>query len=165
MTSNASDREQQTFEAVPTSARAARRFVSDTLRAHGAGLQLIKDFALVVSELATNIIEHGDGSRLVIYLDVADPQWWELEVVGGATTAPSQLRDPDTWTVAGVDNTSGRGLGIVRRLMHDITTGSTAGQFSIRCRRIKTAAEQRTSSSKEGRPTSGHPSVEDDSTL
>jgi anti-sigma regulatory factor (Ser/Thr protein kinase) len=141
MTSRAIDREHQTFEAVPTSARAARQFVADTLRAHGASPQLITDYALVVSELTTNIIEHGDGSSLVIYLDVSDPQWWEVEVVGGATAAPSQLLDPDSWNVAGVDDTSGRGLGIVRHLMNDISTGFQAGQVSIRCRRRRTGTE------------------------
>ncbi len=141
MNFSAVDREQQTFEAVPTSARAARQFVTETLRAHGAGPQLIMDYALVVSELVTNIIEHGDGSRLVIYLDVADPEWWEVEVVGGAPTAPARLLDPDTWTVAGVDDVSGRGLGIVRHLMNDISTGSESGQVSVRCRRLKTEVE------------------------
>jgi anti-sigma regulatory factor (Ser/Thr protein kinase) len=141
MNSSEVDREQQTFEAVPTSARAARQFVSETLRAHGASPQLIKDYALVVSELTTNIIEHGDGSRLVIYLDVADPEWWEVEVVGGASTTPAQLLEPETWTVAGVDDVSGRGLGIVRHLMNDISTGSNAGQVSVRCRRFKTESE------------------------
>ena len=34
-----------------------------------APAKVISDYALVVSELVTNIIEHGDGSSLVIYLD------------------------------------------------------------------------------------------------
>ena len=37
----------------------------------------------MVSELASNIIEHGNGSSLIIDLDVADPEWWGMEVVGG----------------------------------------------------------------------------------
>ncbi|MBK5331858.1 MAG: hypothetical protein JJD93_07800, partial [Ilumatobacteraceae bacterium] len=55
MNASAIDRVQQTFEAVPTSARAARQFVTSTLRAHGAANSVISDYALVVSELATNI--------------------------------------------------------------------------------------------------------------
>ena len=141
MNASALDREQKTFEAVPTSARAARQFVTETLRTHGASAQLARDYALVVSELATNIIEHGDGSNLVIYLDVANRQWWEVEVVGGASAPSDQLPHPGTWTVAGADEVSGRGLGIVRHLMDDISTGSNAGQVSVRCRRNRTPAD------------------------
>lgn len=134
MNTSALDREQQSFDAVPTSARAARRFVSDTLRSNDASAKVISDYALVVSELVSNIIEHGDGSNIVIYLDVADPDWWEIEVVGG-TVAPSNLLQPDLWAVAGSEEPSGRGLGIVRHLMDDITTGSRSSQVSVRCRR------------------------------
>ncbi len=135
MNTSAVDREQKSFEAVPTSARAARQFVTDTLRAHGAAPDLTRDYVLVVSELATNIIEHGDGSHLIIYLDVADNEWWEVEIVGGSSTPPPQLLDPDTWVVAAADDGSGRGLGIVRHLMDDISIASNDGQLSIRCRR------------------------------
>ena len=141
MNSSAVHREQQTFEPVPTSARAARQFITETLRTNGADAQVIKDFVLVVSELATNIIEHGDGSSLVIYLDVTDPRWWEVEVVGGAATPPAQLLQPETWTVASADDASGRGLGIVRHLMDEISTGSHDGQVSVRCRRRRAEAE------------------------
>ncbi|HEY0518032.1 MAG TPA: ATP-binding protein [Ilumatobacteraceae bacterium] len=129
------ERAQRSFEAVPASARAARQFVVDTLRQQGADEQVVADYALVVSELATNIIEHGDGSALVIYVDAGDPNWWELEVAGGSPGCPDGLREPDTWRVASAEETSGRGLGIVRHLIDDITTGTNAGQASIRCRR------------------------------
>jgi hypothetical protein len=65
---------------------------------------------------------------------VADPDWWEVEVVGGAATLPTMLLQPDTWTVAGANEASGRGLGIVRHLMDDIVSHTNAGQVSIRCR-------------------------------
>jgi len=134
MNANALDREQQSFAAIPASARAARQFVAATLRRHDAPPKVITDFALVVSELVTNIIEHGDGSSMIISLDVVDPDWWEVEVVGGAATLPTTLLQPDTWTVAGADEASGRGLGIVRHLMDDIVSHTNAGQVSIRCR-------------------------------
>lgn len=140
MSANAVDREQQSFAAIPASARAARQFVAATLRRHDAPPKLISDYALVVSELVSNIIEHGDGSTMVISLDVADPDWWEVEVVGGATTPPITLLQPDTWTVASADKESGRGLGIVRHLMDDIVTHTDAGQVSIRCRSRRTQA-------------------------
>jgi anti-sigma regulatory factor (Ser/Thr protein kinase) len=141
MNASAVDREQQTFDATPRSARAARQFVADTLRQHDAPAKVIRDYALVVSELVTNIIEHGDGSYMVIYLDVADPDWWEMEVVGGSSAiSTSPLLQPETWTVAGADEVSGRGLGIVRHLMDEIASGTAAGQLSIRCRRRRAPA-------------------------
>jgi anti-sigma regulatory factor (Ser/Thr protein kinase) len=128
------DRENRTFEGVPTSAGAARRFVSDTLREHGASNAAIGDFALAVSELATNIIEHGDGSRLTVYVDISDSTCWELEVVGGHCRPDSHVLRPDTWAVAAADDKSGRGLGIVRHLMDEIFAESTDNGISIRCR-------------------------------
>ena len=116
------------------SAGAARRFVSDTLREHGASNAAIGDFALAVSELATNIIEHGDGSSLTIYVDISDSTCWELEVVGGSCPPESRVLRPDTWAVAAADEKSGRGLGIVRHLMDEISAESTDNEVSIRCR-------------------------------
>jgi anti-sigma regulatory factor (Ser/Thr protein kinase) len=135
MNSSAIDREERTFEAVPTSARAARQFVMELLRRHGATDAAVGDCGLVISELVTNVIEHGDGSAFVIYLDVTDPEWWDIEVVGGATDTPQLVREPETWTVAGADDVSGRGLGIVRHLMDRVTVDIAGERFSVRCRR------------------------------
>ncbi len=135
MSTNAIDREQRTFESVPTSARAARQFVTELLRQRGATPAVVGDCALVVSELVTNIIEHGDGSDFVIVLDVADPAWWDVEVTGGAADAPLMVLEPEMWTIAGADDVSGRGLGIVRHLMDHVTTDTSGGQLSVRCRR------------------------------
>jgi anti-sigma regulatory factor (Ser/Thr protein kinase) len=135
MNSSAVDREQKTFEAVPMSARSARRFVSETLSLHGASAGIVSDYALAVSELASNIIEHGDGPSLVIYVDVTDPEWWDVEVVGSAAAAPHRLPQPDMWRVAGAEEPTGRGLGIVRHLMDDIVTVMTDDEISIRCRK------------------------------
>ncbi len=130
------DREQRDFAAVPTSARAARTFVSATLRAGGATAGVISDYELVVSELTANLIEHGDGSGLTVSVDVADEQWWEVAVVGttAAVRAPI-MAAPATWTLAGPLEPSGRGLGIVRQLMDQVRTDSADGHFTIRCRR------------------------------
>jgi anti-sigma regulatory factor (Ser/Thr protein kinase) len=135
MNSSAVDREQQAFDAVPASAGAARRFVTEILRLNGASDGAVADFALVVSELTTNIIEHGDGSSLIIFVDVSDPASWELEVVGGQCLAESRVLRPETWAVAGADDPSGRGLGIVRHLMDEVSAESQDDQVSIRCRK------------------------------
>ena len=135
MNGSAVDREQRTFEAVPASAGAARRFVAEILRINGGSNGVVADFALVVSELTTNIIEHGDGSSLIIFVDVSDPGSWGLEVVGGQCRADSRVLRPETWAVAGADDTSGRGLGIVRHLMDEVSADSRDDQVSIRCRK------------------------------
>jgi len=135
MTVGAIDRDRRTFEAIPISAHAARRFVTETLREHGASSNVIGDYALAVSELATNVIEHGDGSGLTIRIDVSDPLWWEVEVAGGTANADNSVLHPNTWSVAGAEQASGRGLGIVRHLMDHVVADATDGRVSIRCRR------------------------------
>jgi anti-sigma regulatory factor (Ser/Thr protein kinase) len=104
------------------------------LRRRSADQALISDYQLVVSELASNVIEHGDGSEMVVVVDSADPQWWAVEVSDGPLVAPFELT-PDTWKVADPREFSGRGLGIVRELMDDIVIGVVGGHVSVRCRR------------------------------
>jgi anti-sigma regulatory factor (Ser/Thr protein kinase) len=140
MNVGAIDRDQRTFDAVPTSARSARQFVTATLGENGATATAMGDFALVVSELATNIIEHGNGPQLTVWVDVSDPGWWGVEVVGSASSTRTKLSSPDTWTVAGAEEISGRGLGIVHHLMDDIATDTTDGQVSVRCRQRRAEA-------------------------
>ena len=82
MSGNTPIRQFLKFQAVPSTARPARRFVADTLRAQGATNDEILDIALVASELVSNIIEHGDGLELSLALS-ATPEAWELSVVGG----------------------------------------------------------------------------------
>lgn len=135
MNINSVDREQRTFEAIPQSARAARTFVSETLRQRGASESIIRDYQLVVSELVANAIEHGDGSGLTIFSDFSDHQWWNIEVVGGNSGSANSMTEPEAWTVTGSEHTSGRGLGIVRQLMDDIIAVTTDGRVSIRCLR------------------------------
>jgi anti-sigma regulatory factor (Ser/Thr protein kinase) len=131
---SALDREQQSFEAVPASARAVRRFVADCLRAQGATAKVVSDYVLAVSELASNIIEHGDGSGMHILVDTSDPDWWDVEVVGASLTTPEYLLHPDKWIVADAEEVSGRGLGIVRHLIDEIVCEANAGFVSVRCR-------------------------------
>ncbi len=140
MSLDAVDRERRSFDAVPASARGARQFVREALRHHGATSKAISDYALAVSELATNIIEHGGGSPLVVCVDVSDPLWWEVEVTGGAPTGSYQVLQPETWNVASSERSSGRGLGIVRHLMDDIVAATADGQVSIRCRQRRSPA-------------------------
>ena len=140
MTSDATCPERRAFDAVPASARAARQFVTDLLRLDGAPAAVISDCSLVVSELVTNVIEHGGGARLEVALDLADPQWWRLEVIGTAPIAPTQLRAPETWTLAGANEVSGRGLGIVRQLMDDVVISAADDRVTVTCRRRRSGS-------------------------
>jgi anti-sigma regulatory factor (Ser/Thr protein kinase) len=135
MTADPPGPERREFEAVPASAHEARRFVTDLLHLDGAPAEVISDCSLVVSELVTNVIEHSGGQRVEVAVDLADLQWWRLEVVGAAPIAPKQLAPPETWTVGGANDLSGRGLGIVRQLMDDVVITATNGWISVTCRR------------------------------
>ena len=127
-------REARFFSSVPASARAARAFVSGSLRAHGATGRVIDDFALVVGELTANAIEHGDGADLLVTVDFTDERWWAIEVSGPSDDVNDRMHDPEQWRIADREADSGRGLGITRALMDDIVTNAEAHWLSIRCR-------------------------------
>lgn len=129
------DREHQLFESVPDSARAVRKFVGEILRLRRAPNSVVVDFRLVASELVSNVIEHGDGKGLTVFGEFSDAHWWEIGVVAGTTLTSSKLNLPNEWTVAGSEDRTGRGLGIVRQLMDDVITATADGQVSVRCRR------------------------------
>jgi len=134
MSSNASGRQYLRFDAVPSTARTARRFVADALRARGATSDEIVDIALVASELVSNIIEHGDGSTLSLAI-TADSELWELSVIGGQCSPDNDVMKPEKWRVARATDRSGRGLGIVRQLMDEISVDTFAGTVRVNCRR------------------------------
>ena len=140
MDGSAVDRQRRTFAAAPASARAARQFVAELLHAHGASTGIIGDYALVVSELVTNVIEHTAGPDVEIIVNVAEPGWWEIDVVGGPPMAPKQMLAPELWTIAAAHEASGRGLGIVRQLMDDVVTDVAVDRVSVRCRRRRSAS-------------------------
>jgi anti-sigma regulatory factor (Ser/Thr protein kinase) len=134
-------REARSFASVPVSSRAARGFVSRSLRAHGATDRVVDDFALVVGELTANAIEHGDGADLLVALDFTDTQWWNLEVSGPSDAVATWMDDPEQWRIADPYDDTGRGLGITRALMDDIVTKAEAHWLSITCRqRVASAA-------------------------
>ena len=128
-----------TLAAVPSSARAARDFIGDYLRESRAPQAVIADCQLAVSELASNVITHGEGSELFIAVDASDPQWWLVEVASSMVIGATNMLLPESWVVTGSDRISGRGLGIVRRLMTDIVVTIDAGRVSTRCRQRRTA--------------------------
>lgn len=136
------DRAQRTFESVSSNAHAARQFVADLLVQHGATAAEVTDLVLVVSELVSNVLEHGNGSAFGVAVNVDDPDWLEVEVTSSTAEVEPWMLDPDRWTVAGAGQVSGRGLGIVRRLMDEVVTDATSDRLTVRCRRRRTPAVQ-----------------------
>lgn len=141
MNLSAADREHQIFDSVPASARAARKFVGEILRQRHVPNSVVVDFRLVASELVSNVIEHGDGMGLTVFGEFSDEHWWEIGVVAGTTPSSSKLKQPNGWTIAGNEDRTGRGLGIVRQLMDDVITHTSDGQISVRCRRRRPRSE------------------------
>jgi anti-sigma regulatory factor (Ser/Thr protein kinase) len=131
----ATERDERSFPAAVQSARAARLFVTEILAREGASTKVLDDFQLVASELASNVIEHGDGTDFVVYVDSTNPDFWEIEVVGGLATDHNPVLHPEEWTIAAADEPSGRGLAIVRYLMDTVTAHISDGRVSIRCGR------------------------------
>ncbi|MFN8021307.1 MAG: ATP-binding protein [Acidimicrobiales bacterium] len=131
-----SRRDRRAFRASTSSARAIRGFVRDTLRHAQAPAQVIDDLELVASELAANAIEHGTGTELTIEVDGSQRRWWELVVISSLDVSrdAGRMRATRTWEIAGAEASSGRGLGIVRRLMDDVSVERDHDRLVVRCR-------------------------------
>ncbi len=123
----------RSFDAVPFAASAARSFVATTLRDDGAPAHAVEDFKLAISELVSNIVEHGAGRGFDVCIDLARPDLWVVGIECAATDAGPTLPDPAAWTLAGPDELSGRGLGIVRALMDDVAVHTAGGRLTINC--------------------------------
>lgn len=120
-----------------TASGAARRHVAEWLRVRGAATAEIDDLSLAASELAANVVQHGDADELFVRLDDHDPTRWTLEVRGGRRPLPDHLADPSSWSVAGPDSPHGRGLGIVRTVVDDVEVSTDGDVLAIRCHRLR----------------------------
>jgi anti-sigma regulatory factor (Ser/Thr protein kinase) len=136
------DRDTQSFLCNPLGARSARAFVTQSLTQHGATAPLMRDFELVVGELTSNAVEHGVGSNIIVTTDFTDPQWWAVEVAAASDDVGDHILDPTQWSIAEPDAQSGRGLGITRRLMDDVSSKIESRRLTIRCRRRVSATAQ-----------------------
>jgi len=93
----------------------------------------VEDLSLAASELAANVVQHGDADYLYVRLDDRDPNRWTLEVAGGRNRLPAHLSDPSVWSVARPESSHGRGLGIVRAVVDDIEVLEHANGLAIPC--------------------------------
>jgi anti-sigma regulatory factor (Ser/Thr protein kinase) len=105
------------------------------LHGRGAERSVIDDLSLAASELAANVVQHGDATELWVRLRDTDPLRWTLEVVGGRTALPPHLTDPRHWVISRPDSPHGRGLGIVRTVVDEIEVSNERGGLAIRCHR------------------------------
>jgi anti-sigma regulatory factor (Ser/Thr protein kinase) len=88
---------------------------------------------LVVSELVSNAVQHGTDDGVEVSIDVSDGEWLQVRVAGrGDPRFP--ITDVALWTIASSDGVSGRGLGIVRSLAHDVRAEVVDGVVSVHCR-------------------------------
>jgi anti-sigma regulatory factor (Ser/Thr protein kinase) len=124
----------RSFRATPQSGRVIRAFVREVLSAADVPDPVASDVELVVSELGANAVEHGVGDEFTVTIDVSRRRWLAVSVTCVSDAAPA-LRAWRTWAIAPPDARSGRGLGIVRRLMDDVDVEARNGRLTVRCRR------------------------------
>jgi len=122
------------FPPTAASVRAARAFVDSVLEAERVSAPSLSTLRLVVSELVANAIQHGEGTLDVeVALDLSDDDWLQLAVTSGANPHGA-MPDVPQWTIAPPDATSGRGLGIVRELVDEVSSTAKDGVVAVRCR-------------------------------
>jgi anti-sigma regulatory factor (Ser/Thr protein kinase) len=112
---------------------AARRFVRSWLEhlVPRPGRALVDDMVLATSELVTNAVEHGTGGRIEV--EVGDDGARTVLSVASRTDADGfeLIGDGTSWGVAEPASRAGRGLGIVRSLVDDVSVGRTADRLTI----------------------------------
>lgn len=101
----------------PAQISVARRFVRQTVT-EVLPPDVVTDLQLIASELVTNTIEHGGADEVVVTLEWTDANASVLVTTDAGIT---DLGPVDSWTIAQVDQVSGRGLGIVRELADSVS--------------------------------------------
>ena len=107
---------------------AARQFVADRLVGVVADADVVADIRLAASELVTNAVEHGNSQPVEVVLAV------DTGVVSLSVTSHSphdNLAPVSAWAVAGPNEITGRGLGIVRTLADDVSVSRGGGRLTI----------------------------------
>lgn len=105
----------------------ARRIVADAAM-KSMGDQLGPDVALVVSELVTNALEHGDDG--IVSVEYGPTRGgFEISVASPSWGTPTRSNEP-----VSPANVHGRGLRIVTALADAVAVTSDHGTVTVRCR-------------------------------
>ena len=106
----------------------ARRFVAERLVGVVTDPDVVADMRLAASELVTNAVEHGNSRPVELVLGV------DTGVVSLSVTSHSphdSVAPVSHWAVAGPSEITGRGLGIVRALVDDVSVSRGGGRLTI----------------------------------
>jgi hypothetical protein len=126
-------RRSRQFRRLAPDVRSARAFASDALRDLGATDDEIETFGLAVSELGSNVVMHARRSGWTVGIE-ANGDWYVMDVSGGTAEADNVIFHPERWMIADSTEPTGRGLGIVRGLMDDVTVDVWRGNVRVVCR-------------------------------
>ena len=115
-------------EADPAELSTVRRRIRDYLHDAGTATEVVEDIELVVSELATNVIEHTTSTSLKILVGRVDDDWY-VDVAD-----VDDLNILDEVALPSMTEPAGRGLFVVSSIVDDIQIVHDAGTYAIRCR-------------------------------
>lgn len=104
-----------------------REYIASTARDTGADDEIVEQLRLVVSELATNAIQHNAAETVTVALR-SDGSSWTLDVSNA-----DDLIDIDVPTLPDPTKLSGRGLFIVDAVMDRADLVEIDGRQHIRC--------------------------------
>ena len=122
---------QRSFAAATGSIREARRFVKAEVARIGTDSAPLDDIELASSELASNAVEHGSGSRFRVAIIAGDAHV-DIEVT--SEFVGRGVAEPSEWARPSADSISGRGLNLVKTLSEDTWVRTVDGSVTVGCR-------------------------------
>ncbi len=104
-----------------------RAALRDFMEAHGAAPDLVDDFELAVSELATNVLRHTESDSLAVVVHRTGRDW-VLDVADAERVPPL-----DSVELPSPSQITGRGLFVVVSVMDDVGVATVEGAQVVRC--------------------------------
>ena len=110
-----------------------RRAIRSYVESAGGDETTTDDLELVVSELATNVLDHTTSPNIPIVIERTSEGW----VIGAADVA-DQFVLADVATLPATSERTGRGLFVVRSLVDELEIFETPTSRAVRCHRAST---------------------------
>jgi len=107
-----------------------RAHVASLARASGAPVEIVEQLELVVSELATNVMQHSDAAEVTVAFERMD-EGWVVDV-----SDADGLEQYGVPTMADPAALSGRGLFLVHAVMDEVDLVEIDGSRHIRCLKL-----------------------------